>query len=252
MTTTPPPAGWYPAIDGSNATWWWDGERWSQPPAQAQPQQVPVQNPAANAAIAKLATATQVLLIVCGVISVAIIGTEVFGIIAVGDFLAGGTSSIDMLDAYDRNTAVTSVLSSVVLIATGVLWAVWQYRAAKTVVGLTRRSPGWHAGSWFIPVISLWFPFQNISDLWRAVGRVRPAWSGIWWFLWLACNVVIQMGTRVYLAAVEIEQFRVAMWLSLIGEVLLVAAVPLAWLVVRGITQGILERPAVPAQSTAV
>jgi hypothetical protein len=39
------------------------------------------------------------------------------------------------------------------------------------------------------------------------------------------------------------------MWLSIAGEILVLAAAPLAWLVIRGLTQGILQRPSVPEHS---
>lgn len=243
---TPPPAGWYPAPDGSSATWWWDGARWTQPHHQ------PGQQAATTNDIAKLAMATQVLLIACGVLSVATIGIETFGISAVTGFLNGDNGAIGMLDVYDQSTSVVAILSSLSLLATGVLWAIWQYRAAKQVTGRTRRSAGWHAGSWFVPIISLWFPYQNISDLWRALGRTRPSWQIIWWLLFVVSNVFIGQSTRIYLAAEDLEQFRVAMWMSIVGEILLLAAAPLAWLVIRGITQGILQRPSVPVHSLVV
>jgi hypothetical protein len=245
-TPTPPPAGWYPAPDGSSATWWWDGARWTQPHHQ------PSQQPATTNAIAKLAMATQVLLIVCGVMSVATIGIETFGISAVTGYLNGHNSAIDMIEMYDQSTFVVTILSALSLVATGVLWVIWQYRAAKQVTGRTRRSAGWHAGSWFVPIISLWFPYQNISDLWRAVGRTRPSWQIIWWLLWVVSNVFIQQSSRIYTTAEDLEQFRVAMWMSIAGEILLLAAAPLAWLITRGITQGILQRSSVPVHSLVV
>ncbi|MGH3704261.1 MAG: DUF4328 domain-containing protein [Agromyces sp.] len=243
MTNAPtsPAPGWYPAPDGSSDSWWWDGAGWSQPQSPYQPELPP---PATNA-IAKLAMATQVVILLWVVNSVATIGVEMFGIIAVGDFLSGYDTAIDRLDKYDQGTLVVSILSSAFMIPAGVLWAIWQNRVAKQVTG-TRRSPGWHAGSWFIPIISLWFPYQNISDLWRAVGRIRPSWQIAWWLLWVVGNYVIQLSTRSYLAAEDLESFRVAMWMSLVGEVILLAAAPLALLVIRGITQGILQRASSP------
>lgn len=153
MTNTPTstPAGWYPAPDGSSARWWWDGAKWTEP------QQQPGRNPVATNAIAKLAMATQVLLIACGVMAVATIGVETLGISAATDFLGGNNAAIGMLDVYDQSTFVVSILSSLSILATAVLWAIWQYRVAKQVTGLTRRSAGWHAGSWFVPIISFWF-----------------------------------------------------------------------------------------------
>jgi hypothetical protein len=242
----PTPAGWYPAPDGSSTRWWWDGTRWIQPQQPVSPS-VPASN-----AIAKLAVATQILVIVYGVVTVGTILNETMGIFAATSFLDGNEAAIDSLDAYDRGTSVVSILSSLSLIAAGVLWVIWQYRVAKQVAGLTRRSAGWHAGSWFIPIISLWYPYENISDLWRAVGRTRPAWQILWWLLWIASNAAIQISTRVYLAAEDIEQFRVAMWTSLAGAILILAAVPFALLIIRGITKAIVQPTVAPADSPSV
>nr|WP_242061411.1 MULTISPECIES: DUF4328 domain-containing protein [Microbacterium] len=123
------------------------------------------------------------------------------------------------------------------------------YQAAKRFVGQTRRSPGWHVGAWFVPIISAWFPYQNISDLWRAVGRSRPGWQIVWWLCWLLSNSMIQVSTRLYLSAETLEQFQIAMSVSIAGEVLLLAAAALASLVVRGITRGI-TRPSAPQPSS--
>ena len=48
-----------------------------------------------------------------------------------------------------------------------IVFLIWQYRAA--VVGRqlgypARRSPGWGVGSWFVPVVDLWMPYQAIRD----------------------------------------------------------------------------------------
>lgn len=246
ITPTPPPAGWYPAPDGSSATWWWDGARWTQPHYR------PSQPLATTNAIAKLARATQVLLIVCGVMSVATIGIETLGISAATDYLNGHHSAIDMIDMYDQSTFVVSILSALSLVTTAVLWVIWQYRAARQVAGRTRRSAGWHVGSWFVPIISLWFPYQNISDLWRAVGRARPSWQIIWWLLYVVSNFFIGQATRIYTTAENLEQFRVAMWMSIAGEIFLLAAAPLAWLTIRGITEGILQRSSAPVHSPVI
>ena len=211
----------------------------------AQPGHQPSRQPPAARTLAKLAIATQGLLIVCGVFAVATIGVETFGIVAVTAYLDGQAAAIDLINAYDQTSLVVTILSALALFATGVVWVLWQYRAAKQVAGLTRRSPGWHVGSWFVPVVSLWFPLQNISDLWRTVGRARPAWQILWWLLWIVSNAIIQISTRIYTTAEALEQFRTAMWASLAGETLLLAAVPLAWLIVRGITQSILQRQSV-------
>jgi hypothetical protein len=139
--------------------------------------------------------ATQALLIVCGVFAVATIGVETFGITAVTAYLDGNAAAIDLIKAYDQGSLVVTILSAASFFATGLIWVLWQYRAAMQVIGLTRRSPGWHVGSWFVPVVSAWFPYQNISDLWRPAGRARPSWQIVWWLLWIVSNSVVQIST---------------------------------------------------------
>ena len=66
-----------------------------------------------------------------------------------------------------RNTNLLGVATLVVTAPFYVLVLMWQYRAAKTArfLGLpAARSPGLGVGSWFIPVVNLWFPYQAIRD----------------------------------------------------------------------------------------
>jgi hypothetical protein len=60
-----------------------------------------------------------------------------------------------------------SGLSLLVEVPFYVLILMWQYKAAKTAQLLrlsARRSPGLGVGSWFIPIVNFWFPYQAISD----------------------------------------------------------------------------------------
>lgn len=110
------------------------------------------------------AIATQILLIVCAVTSVLSIATEIFGISAATDFLNGGPDALDRLSQYDRLVTLGGWSGTSALLVTGLTWSVWQYRCAARVASRLRRSPRWHAGSWFVPS----------DELFRGL-RVRPA-----------------------------------------------------------------------------
>jgi hypothetical protein len=63
---------------------------------------------------------------------------------------------------------VMSVLEFPFVVAAGIVFLIWQYRAATTARALgypARRSPGLGAWSWVIPLVNLWFPYQAIRDL---------------------------------------------------------------------------------------
>ena len=61
--------------------------------------------------------------------------------------------------------------------------AVWSNKVASIARGLgypARRSPGWAAGGWFVPVVNLWFPYQSIVD---SVSPTNPRRGRVlrWW-----------------------------------------------------------------------
>lgn len=63
---------------------------------------------------------------------------------------------------------VMSLLEFPVVLVAGIVFLIWQYRAATTARALgypARRSPALGAWSWIIPVVNLWFPYQAIRDL---------------------------------------------------------------------------------------
>lgn len=138
---------------------------------------------------ARVGRAVQVLLGLCGAASVARIGFELWGMAAlrapVGD-------DFSVLSRYGELGPYFSSGPAVLMAATGLLWMAWQHRLATAVPRWTlRRSPGWHVGSWLVPVAKLWFPYQNLTDLHRAVtpdsaGRRTPLTYPLWWGLWLA------------------------------------------------------------------
>jgi Domain of unknown function (DUF4328) len=58
-------------------------------------------------------------------------------------------------------------LVSLGLLAIEVLFLIWQHRAASVARSLrypAHHSPGWGVGSWFVPVVNLWMPYQAIRD----------------------------------------------------------------------------------------
>jgi hypothetical protein len=61
---------------------------------------------------------------------------------------------------------------SAVSIFTWVIFLVWMHLAAKNVRALGQQgleyTPGWCVGWWFIPVMSLWKPFDAMREIWKA------------------------------------------------------------------------------------
>ncbi len=122
----------------------------------------------------------------------------------------------------------------------------WQYRIASTVVvhAPLRRSPGWHVGSWVIPVITLWFPFQNIKDLAQTTrAQIGLASLGWWWGLWLLASVASSLGERLILVADTAEVLSATLAAFLVGHVATIGAAVFAVRIIARITDAVEPAP---------
>jgi hypothetical protein len=97
-----------------------------------------------------------------------------------------------------------------------VIFLVWLYRSSSNLGALRTRtqefSPGWAVGWWFIPIASLFRPFQAVREIWSqsdpefdaSLGFApqntggAPAYMSFWWFFWLTSNFALNITGRVF------------------------------------------------------
>ncbi len=209
-------------------------------PLNPPPYPYPVQPPVAVQPLRGIASAVRWLILASAVGSLITIGTEALGVIAIARFLDGSVGT-GALDAYDAMTTPVVLLSSAVLLAAGICWVIWQYRAASSVPATAlRRTPGWHVGSWFIPVVAWWFPVQNVSDLVRASrAAVGSGVIATWWTLWIGGNIAYLVVNRLQFSATTLPGLSAAAVVSIIGELFTIGAAVFAWIIVARITDAI-------------
>ena len=98
--------------------------------------------------------------------------------------------------ANDQREAFVSGVAFLLLIATFIVFGRWIVLAHRNLTGLGARyvefTPGWAVGWFFIPVASLWKPYQAMRMLWRYSCSVnRPEIQEthvvlpVWWTLWI-------------------------------------------------------------------
>ena len=113
-------------------------------------------------------------------------------------------ASID-LDTLQNSDYLRTIINSVnfiVLILSMIFFIMWFRRAYYNLHELpwhnARYTEGWAAGSWFIPIISLYWPYQIMMDIWRGTqnairerfGEPQPATLvGWWWALFITNNL---------------------------------------------------------------
>jgi hypothetical protein len=131
---------------------------------------------------------------------------------------------------YDGNLAFSGGLTALTWLGTCVSLAglvlvlIWQFRAARDALQLSypaKRSPALGVGSWFIPVVQLWFPYQAIRDCLGPGHRTRRLVLA-WWLGMILSGVVI-------LAALSLELAAVGPWRALwVATMVLAVALGLA------------------------
>lgn len=114
-------------------------------------------------------------------------------IVSLGGF--GDIWSPPALDFVKRFSIATNICSMIAFALSVVCFARWLYNATKRAhlfSGGMTISPGWAIGSYFIPIVNLFKPFQAMREIWQAsiapnaIGIVPvPVGMRIWWGLWL-------------------------------------------------------------------
>jgi hypothetical protein len=148
--------------------------------------------------------------------------------------------------ASDNRVTASARLWLVVLVATVVVWLIWQHRAHANLeaVGVTGLdySPGWAVGWWLIPIANLWKPFQVNRELWKASSGVSDwrslaTWPllGWWWASWISAGVLGRIAAGARRGAETPMEIRSADIIDLLSTVVVVASAVLAILLVRSV-----------------
>ncbi len=134
-------------------------------------------------------------------------------------------------DANDIREGAIGLAQIFTYVVTIVIFGVWIVRANKNVRALgaegLRTTPGWALGFFFVPILSLWKPYQAMKDLWQASCN-PPKWRGVlagtvlpaWWMFWLVSNVLGQISFRAGMGAEDVDEWIYATWIMLGAQVL--------------------------------
>ena len=193
--TTPP--GWYPDPYYPGSTRYWDGATWT---AHAQRAGYPagpsipvldVEGGHIAADRAVKAFMAQCLVQVFGaLLYAALVAALVDQIRRNNDLAPGATPTFD-----GKFILIELALTPVGLIGAvaTVFIVIWCYKAttnARAMGQATTHSPGWAVGGWFVPILSLFYPYQVIRDLLPADHPKRGR-VGLWWGLYLAGGFLV-------------------------------------------------------------
>jgi hypothetical protein len=160
------------------------------------------------------------------------------------DFENGVFTSLDAAiaagDASDARQNFITLTQIILSITLGILILRWIYRANYNVrqLGATQLTftPGWSIGWYFIPLFSLWKPYQAMKEIWMASANPRSlnvhATSWLlpwWWFCFIIYNIITNISSRMAMRAEEINELMVS---NLALQVSHIAVIPLSLIMI--------------------
>jgi hypothetical protein len=163
----------------------------------------------------------------------------------VADYLDGAARVTEAdLAAADSFAALTSLPDVLAVVAAGAVFIVWLWFARRNCEVLYgkaghRRTSVWVGWSWFVPVVSFWFPYQVVQDVYRPSTRLSGT-AVRWWWAALATKLCLgQFVLRLEFGDdFSAGTFRTIAILSTLIAVLGVVAAVLVFRIVKEITEG--------------
>jgi hypothetical protein len=155
-------------------------------------------------------------------------------------------ADMEMINMSDTLIVVMTLAYWAMFILAIVFFIMWFRRAYHNLRQLSwhnaRYTEGWAAGSWFIPIVNLWWPYQIMVDIWRGTQnalreRLGEPQSlsiiGWWWVFYLlqrfARNIASVLGSK----ANDIESLLTATQAKIFSDLVTIPAIVLAIRVVQ-------------------
>ena len=125
--------------------------------------------------------------------------------------LNGEQITLFAINANDSREQFIAILYIIVYLISGITFIQWFRRAYYNLhlrVDHLSHSEGWAAGSWFVPIMSLFRPFQIMKEIYEETknlllnkgliqsGQLKTTLLGWWWGIFILNNVVGQIVYR--------------------------------------------------------
>ncbi|NMH27953.1 DUF4328 domain-containing protein [Flavobacterium silvaticum] len=156
--------------------------------------------------------------------------------------------SPDELSMNDLRERLIAVVFLILYLVSGITFIRWFRRAYFNLgqrVTVLEYSDGWAAGSWFVPVLNFFRPFQMMREMYQETidiflnnkqlkeVKLSTAFLGWWWFFWILNTILSQVANRTALSANTVEEFIFSTKADMISDIFMI---PLSILAVKVIS----------------
>jgi len=189
-----------------------------------------------NTARAKQAISIFWIMLGISIVNICSLGWQYYLLIDV----QANAASIDVstLETSDLLRSVINSVNFIMMIVSIIFFIMWFRRAYFNLHCLSwhnaRHSEGWAAGSWFVPIISLFWPYQIMEDIWKGTqNAIREKFGepqsiaivGWWWALYLVNNFFGYIIAFANGSAAEVDELLTATKVEFFGEIISIAAI---------------------------
>lgn len=162
------------------------------------------------------------------------------------DLLQAASSGFISEEAAAANDAREQAMGGIyflLFVGSGFAFLLWFRRAYYNLqqrTGNASFTDGWAVGSWFVPILCLFRPYQIMRELYQdsrmlltKTGHEFPlktTYLGSWWALWIFSNFLGQILMRSYLNTESVDELTNATIASMLGNVV---GIPLALITIK-------------------
>jgi len=146
-------------------------------------------------------------------------------------------------DIREQIAGIFYLIASIISAITFIMWFRRAYYNLHQKVGTLSLSEGWAAGSWFIPIVCLYRPYQIMKELYIETKELlkrngfaesvnyTTSYLGWWWGLWIASGIIGNFILRFSLRSAEtIDDY---IELTIAQMVISVLGIPLALITIK-------------------
>jgi hypothetical protein len=168
--------------------------------------------------------------------------------------ISGGIITTSEATANDSRQALIGFAQFALYIASGIVFFIWIHRAHRNLPSLyatdLRFTPGWAVGWFFVPIMSLFRPYQVASEIWKASDpKVNitdgTAWKsaatspiiGWWWAFFLISNFISYIVMRMSFSGEELPDLLASTYAYMVSDAIDVVGIIITILMVRRIGQ---------------
>ena len=157
----------------------------------------------------------------------------------------------DVLTTNDLRELIIGVLYSIAMLVSAVFFIQWFRRAYYNLqvrTGNCEHGEGWAAGSWFVPIISLFRPLHIMKEMDTKTSRLIGSTTGkvvetngvvigFWWALWILNNYLGNYVLKMAFREETIENYISSTTVEMINSFVGVPLALLAYFVVKNYAQ---------------